>query len=390
MTKDLFRKIATFCIKENRYFQYKDKYYLQIQGLPMGSPISPIVADIVMEELIDQCINITNNKPKILTKYVDDIFAIVNKTSKSDFLNLLNKFHKNIKFTIEEEKNNKLAYLDTLVIRDNNNIRFDWYKKPTSSGRLMNFYSKHPKNIIMNTAKNFTRRVLNISDRIYWKKNIANIKQTLHNNNFPKYLIQQIIDKHVTNNKIERQTSEDIKIYKSLTYIPTLTDRLKHANIYNKNTHKIAPKTFNTLRQLHSNPKSKIEKWQKSNVIYSIKCNGDKQDQCNKVYIGTTGNTLKTRITGHKSDFRCRNNNNINKTALITHCKENNHEPDFDNTKIVAQENKYTQRLTLEMLHILNTPADNRINYKSDTDNCAQAYRKIITNINKQKHHHVQ
>ena len=133
----------------------------------------------------------------------------------------------------------------------------------------------------------------------------------------------------------------------------------------------------------------KIEKWEKSNVVYSIKFNGDNSNKCNMEYIGTTGNTLKIRITGHKSDFRCRNNNNINKTALITHCKENNHEPDFDSTKIIAQENKYTPRLTLEMLHISNTPADNRINYKSDTDNCTQAYRKIINN-NKQNHLHVQ
>ena len=51
------------------------------------------------------------------------------------------------------ENNNKLAYLDTMITKDKNIIKFDWYQKSIFSGRLTNFYSKHPKNIIINNAK---------------------------------------------------------------------------------------------------------------------------------------------------------------------------------------------------------------------------------------------
>ncbi|GBP04595.1 hypothetical protein EVAR_91310_1 [Eumeta japonica] len=49
------------------------------KGLPMGSPASPVVADIVMEELLDCCIEKLAIRPKIITKYVDDLFCVVSE-----------------------------------------------------------------------------------------------------------------------------------------------------------------------------------------------------------------------------------------------------------------------------------------------------------------------
>ena len=41
--------LLEFCLKSN-YFVFKGKYYKQIEGTVMGSPLSPIVANIVREE----------------------------------------------------------------------------------------------------------------------------------------------------------------------------------------------------------------------------------------------------------------------------------------------------------------------------------------------------
>ncbi|XP_073821583.1 uncharacterized protein [Musca autumnalis] len=51
--KELFMDILTLCIKDTRYFIYDDKFYKQNKGMPMGSPASPVIADIVMEQLLD-------------------------------------------------------------------------------------------------------------------------------------------------------------------------------------------------------------------------------------------------------------------------------------------------------------------------------------------------
>ncbi|XP_036329660.1 uncharacterized protein LOC118741793 [Rhagoletis pomonella] len=120
MTKEFFLTVVKFCIKENRYFKYNDKIYEQRSGMPMGSPASPVIADIIMEELLKKFEQDSVNKPRLLTKYVDDIFAIVKTEDTNDMLTILNGFSKSIRFTIEVEKQGKLPFLDTQVIRRNN------------------------------------------------------------------------------------------------------------------------------------------------------------------------------------------------------------------------------------------------------------------------------
>ncbi|XP_075157559.1 uncharacterized protein LOC142230819 [Haematobia irritans] len=199
MTKDLFIDLITFCIKDTRYFKFEDKIYEQLKGMPMGSPASPIVADIIMEELLDEVFkNIT--KPPILTKYVDDIFAIIKASEVDETLKALNSFNRQIQFTKELEQDNKLPYLDVIIHRQGNQLRLNWYQKPTASGRLLNFYSKH-------------------------------IKANLHNNR-------------------ELTKKNDSKIYKPVTYIPNFSERLSKSDIYNKEKYQLALKTTNTVNGL--------------------------------------------------------------------------------------------------------------------------------------------
>ena len=49
-------------------------------------------------------------------------------------LTVLNNFHKNIEFTYEMEKNGKIAFLDVLIIRNNNTLKTTVYKKKTHNG----------------------------------------------------------------------------------------------------------------------------------------------------------------------------------------------------------------------------------------------------------------
>ena len=43
-------------LMNSTYFQFEYKYYKQIYGTPMGSPISPINSDIVMQDLEISCL----------------------------------------------------------------------------------------------------------------------------------------------------------------------------------------------------------------------------------------------------------------------------------------------------------------------------------------------
>ena len=156
-----------------------------------------------------------------------------------------------------------------------------------------------------------------------------------------------------------------------------LSERFQNSDLYDKDKLQIATRTNNTLKSLFTNTKSRIPLSERHNVIYSIECDGTKDEKCGKIYVGTTKNKLKTRISGHKSDIKLRSQNNIQKTALAEHCKLNNHIPNFDKIRVLQAENNYNRRLTLEMLHINNIPTNKKINYKSDTDNAAYCYRHL-------------
>lgn len=364
---------------------YEDRFYEQRKGMPMGSPASPIMADIIMEVLLDTTLNTLEHKPKILTKYVDDIFAIVKRAEVENTLRSLNSFNRHIQFTVEKEKDLRLPYLDTLIIRQHNKLKIDWFQKPTASGRLVNFYSKHPRRIIFNTANNFINRVLTISDAEFHSKNKDKIINILKMNNFPRETINNLLENSTSRHMSATHRAQTEKIYKSMTYVPGFSERIGRSNLLDKEMYNIAPKCNRTVKHLFSKTKSKINKDEKTNVVYKIPCNGDKSNICQKIYVGTTMNKLKTRLSSHKSDQKALHKPLEQKTAIAAHCTTTGHTPNFDKVEILCEENKYSRRLFQEMLHIINVPIEKRLNFKRDTEQCAHIYRHTIDKFGKMK-----
>ena len=83
------------------------------------------------------------NKPKLYLRSVDDILAAFEKEQDLlNFLNFLNNKHPNIKFTIEKQVNNSIAFLDVSISGiDNQNLTLQTYHKLTYTGLLSNFKS---------------------------------------------------------------------------------------------------------------------------------------------------------------------------------------------------------------------------------------------------------
>jgi len=377
--KQLFMEGLRFCIIENRYFKYDDQIFKQLKGTPMGSPASPVIADIFMENLLEEAINKLTVKPRVLVKYVDDLFAIVKKTELNNTLQALNNINEHIRFTMEMENNEQLPFLDTMVIRHNEEIRTNWYKKPIASGRMLNFFSQHPHIMKINTIKNFIARVQDVSDTIFHNENKKRILEILVKNDYPRKMARKLINEYKKKDRIEENIEKPQYVYKTFTNSAGLSDTVKRSNIFDKNKIKLAIKSNRNVGHLFSNTKSKINDEEKSDLVYGIKCKGDGNNNCDMIYVGTTKTKLKTRISAHKSDQKNKNETQY-KTALAEHCLKQHHCADFDNVKILQQEQHYSRRLMLEMLHIIDVPSERRINYKADVDNCANAYRHLIRN----------
>ena len=60
---------------------------------------------------------------------MDDSFVYVKRGSIENVLFVPNSFHDNIKFTYEQENNNRLPFLDVLFIRENEKINTTVFRK---------------------------------------------------------------------------------------------------------------------------------------------------------------------------------------------------------------------------------------------------------------------
>ena len=85
----------------NSYFNYNKQTYKQIHGCAMGSPVSPIVANLCLEVIEELALAQATTPPKKWFRYVDDVFSIIKKYALDSFHNLLNSIDPDINFTIE-------------------------------------------------------------------------------------------------------------------------------------------------------------------------------------------------------------------------------------------------------------------------------------------------
>ena len=374
--KSKFLTILEFCLKDNNYFKFNNEFYQQTFGMPMGNPLSPTIADIILDKLLDYSVDILSMKNvffKYIVKYVDDIFAIIKRKDADIILKTLNEYHNKLQFTIEHEQNNSIAFLDIKIHKLDNKLITNWYSKPTSSGRMMNYLSTQPQNQKLNTAFNFINKVLTISHDKFKDDNIKKIRTTLRKNNYPTKITNNLLDKYFNKKTNKKLTQSDLppddSQYFSISFIPTLTDNNQLKEIISSEKIKFAHKPNFTLRSIFSQKKDKIENQQQHNVVYEITCKGNDKEQCNRVYIGTTKRSLATRVGEHKNDII----KNKQTTALAQHSTELQHVPDFENIKILDKEKRLNTRFTLESLRI-QQKLTKTINTKEDVDNISAAY----------------
>ena len=111
----------------------------------MGSPVSAVIANLVMEDVEQRALASSPVKPLFWRRYVDDVISAVSKNEVENLLSHLNSGEPSIQFTVEREKDRRLSLLDLNVYRtDHGNLETGVYRNPTHTDRYLAFDSRHP------------------------------------------------------------------------------------------------------------------------------------------------------------------------------------------------------------------------------------------------------
>lgn len=73
----------------------------------------------------------------------------------------------------------------------------NWYRKPTFSGRYVNYFSSHPHNYKIRVITSLVDRAILLSDKRFHHSNIKIVREILINNCFPIHIINRLIKKRL-------------------------------------------------------------------------------------------------------------------------------------------------------------------------------------------------
>ena len=118
-------------------FSFNNTMYKQTDGVAMGLPLDPALANIVVGYYEEKLLSETQ-KPPTYFRYFDDTFVIFNHKAKADeFLTNLNCLHPSLKFTFEKVKGKCLPFLDVYVEKTDIGFETSVYRKPTFTGQYL-------------------------------------------------------------------------------------------------------------------------------------------------------------------------------------------------------------------------------------------------------------
>jgi hypothetical protein len=130
------------------YFSFHDTIHMQNQGLAMGAPTSSIFSELFLlytEHTLLFDILIENHTLGYF-RYVDDVLIVYGATLTNihTVLNCFNNVTSPLQFTIEEEQQQKINFLDITIYRGTDHFTYGIYDKPTATDTIIPLTSCHP------------------------------------------------------------------------------------------------------------------------------------------------------------------------------------------------------------------------------------------------------
>ena len=247
------------------------------------------------------------------------------------------------------------------------------YRKKTHTDQYLSFESHHP----LIHKLGVVRTLLDRKDRVVQeeedkKQEHQHIVSALKNCGYPEWSVHKVqqqmrTKKNTTSHTKKKQENEEkSRGHITIPYVEGLSERLSRS--LRKCNIGVSFRPEVTLRKLLVHPKDKQKDQDRTGVVYKVDCKN-----CPKAYIGETSRKLSIRLNEHKGDIiknasqhvrtrstRTHDHHVQHSSAITDHVQQTNHQPDIENTAIVARENDDTKRRIKECIWIRKTVNMNR------------------------------
>ena len=214
-----------------------------------------------------------------------EVYRVKNKV----YLNTINS---SIQFTKEIEASGSLAFLDVFLHREvDGSFSTNVYWKPTHTGRYLPYTSHHPTSQKLSIARTLYSRPDNIINKPEHKlAEYDHIHQTLQNNGFPRHMCSS--DQFLARLNLTLDLNRLTHTLLLFQFHKGVSEPIKR--VLAQVGIGVALKPHCMLSSVFRKPKDRIVESEKSGLVYEIPCR-----DCDAVYIGETGRSLKTRKREH-------------------------------------------------------------------------------------------
>jgi hypothetical protein len=184
---------------------------------------------------------------------------------------------------METELDGTIPFLDVLDIRKGSSLTTKVYRKPTHTGRYLNYESNHPPHIKRDVVQSLHSRASIICQERQDLLNEINMRRDLQLSGYPQRFIDSVLKSRGSCRPEEEERKNPLGLL-FIPYVKGISEKFKRiGNRYNIRT---VLKTKHTLRSSLMRIRPERSPQQTANCIYSIPC------ECGRSYIGETGRSL--------------------------------------------------------------------------------------------------
>ena len=292
------------------FFLHKGQLYTQVDGVTMGSPLGPTLANFFLGHLEKQRLfadsQIKTLHPRLYLRYVDDVFAVFPPDiDPLHFLEILNNLHGNINFTVEIG-HDKLPFLDTEICITGGNFESWVYRKSSNTNVLINAFALCPEQWKKGAVYSFLNRAWVVcSSKDRFLEEVEKLKVIFQKNGYSIPFFQKIqsafLAKRETPPESQTDVDDDENIKRYVLLIPfvgkpSLVFKSKIRKIFKECLDVELRPVFESFKvKNYFSLKCKTPTYLCNNVTYKYTCQRD----ADVFYIGETTRHIVARAGEH-------------------------------------------------------------------------------------------